>query len=116
MSDNRKVAHDLILKAAKTILQERPGVHGSAENSFAMIGELWSVFLRHLRAVRGNDMIRPEDVAQMMVQMKQCRAVYGSATNEDNFIDGIGYTALAGMLQLPEPGDAADVEKELEKE
>lgn len=103
MSDNRDVAAKLIGEAAETILRKRPGVHGSAENSFMMIGEMWTVFLRHHRQVRKHDNIMPQDVAQMMSILKKCRAIYGDKTNGDNFVDDIGYAALAGMLQLPDP-------------
>lgn len=101
MSDNRKVAAAILAKAKETVTTLRPGVHGSAENSFAMIGEMWEVYLRHINKVRGNQSILPQDVAQMMVTLKQCRAVYGDQTNDDNFVDAAGYIGLAGMLQLP---------------
>lgn len=116
MSDNRNVAKTLLMEAGQTILKSRPGIHGSAEQSFEMIGDLWTVYLRHLRRVRSVDSIQPQDVAQMMVQMKQARSVYGDATNPDNFVDGIGYTALAGMLQLPDPEDKRDADTRLEQE
>lgn len=113
MSDNRNVARDLLIEAGRTVLKDRPGVHGSAENSFEMIGDLWTVYLRHLRRVRGTDTIRGEDVAQMMSMLKKVRALYGDATNRDNFIDDIGYASLAGMLQLPDPEDERTVEQKL---
>jgi len=102
MSDNRKVAADLLSEAGRTILKDRPGVHGSAEQSFTMIADMWTVYLRHARKVRGVDTIKPEDVAHMMVLLKHARAMYGDRLNRDNFIDAIGYEALAGMLQLPD--------------
>ena len=103
MSDDRNVARDILVEAGKTILQNRPGVHGSAEQSFEMIGDLWTVYLRHTRRVRGTDAVQPEDVAQMMTLLKKARSLYGDITNRDNFVDDIGYAALAGMLQLPDP-------------
>lgn len=106
MSDDRRVALALTVEAAKTVTVSRPGVHGSAENSFAMIGELWTTYLRHVRKVRKSDEIRPEDVAQMMSMLKKARAIYGDTKNRDNFVDDLGYTSLAGMLQLPEQFDA----------
>jgi len=109
MSDNRRTAHDLMKEAAITVLKERPGIHGSAENSFAMIGDLWTVYLRHCRRVRGDDGIRPEDVAEMMTMLKKSRKVYGKPFQRDNHIDDIGYAALAGMLWLPDP-DAPETE------
>lgn len=116
MSDNRDVAAKLLGEAATTILRKRPGVHGSAENSFAMIGEMWTVFLRHHKAVRKHDNIMPEDVAQMMSILKKCRAIYGDKANEDNFVDDIGYAALAGMLQLPDPSVNKKTEQEKAEE
>lgn len=108
MSNNIEVAKQLILDAGRTIYSDRPGVHGSAENSFQMIADLWSAYIRHVHYARKLETIdielRPVDVAQMMVQLKQARAVYGRQDNRDNFVDETGYSALAGMLQLPEPG------------
>lgn len=114
MSDNRTVASGLLKEAHDTIIKKRPGVHGSAEQSFSLIADLWMVYLRHARRVRGNDRIKPEDVAQMMSMLKKARALYGDITNADNFVDDAGYTALAGMLQLPDP-DAATATTEIEK-
>lgn len=103
MSDNRKVAGRLLQTAAKTIMKDRPGIHGSAENSFEMIGDLWTVYLRHARRVRGVDTIRPEDVAEMMTMLKKARKIYGDPMNDDNDVDDLGYAALGGMLRLPDP-------------
>lgn len=116
MSDNRKVAHGLMQDANRTVMKERPGVHGSAENSFEMIGELWSVYIRHVLRIRfGKDaplsFLVPMDVAQMMAMLKKARVIYGDPTNADNFVDDIGYTSLAGMLHLPDP-DANDYKGE----
>lgn len=112
MSDNREVARKLLLTAGKTILQERMGLHGSAENSFQMIGDMWSAYIEHLIFVRHSVKVRialqPVDVSQMMVQLKQARALYGDPANADNFVDAIGYVALAGMLQLPDTTSQRD--------
>ena len=107
MSDNRKVASSLIHEADDTITTKRPGVHGSAEQSFEMIGDLWTAYLTHTRRVRGNYTVTAVDVAQMMSLLKKARVLYGDATNRDNFVDDLGYSALAGMLHLPDP-DAVD--------
>lgn len=112
MSDNRQVAKDLIIEAADTIINKRPGVHGSAEQSFDMIANLWTVYIRHVRRVRGHDELRAEDVAEMMALLKKARKVYGDSKNRDNDVDDIGYTALAGMLRLPDPDNP---EKEIDK-
>jgi hypothetical protein len=117
MSDNKRVAGDLITQAAKTVLKDRPGVHGSVENSFQMIADLWNVRIAHKRAIHGSDaLLNPADVAQFMADLKSCRTSYGDPMNADNFVDGIGYLALAGMLTLPDPDASKSVGDELEKE
>jgi len=115
MSDNRKVAGDLITQAAKMILKDRPSVHGSTENSFQMIADLWNVRIAHKRAIHGNDaLLNPADVAQFMVDLKTARTAYGDPMNADNFVDGLGYLALAGMLTLPDPEAGGLLGAELE--
>lgn len=99
MSNDKKIAANLIETAARTILQDRPGVHGDTENSFHMIADLWNVYMRHVTKTRETKRILPEDVANMMSLLKKARAVYGDPKNIDNFVDDIGYTALAGMLK-----------------
>ena len=103
MGNNLNDALKLVIEAGKTISQDRPGVHGSAENSFQMIGDLWSAYLAHTMSVRnaGDYRILPQDVARMMELMKIARSIYGNPDNRDNYVDSIGYAALAGMLQLP---------------
>ena len=116
MSNDLNIAKDIILDAGRTIVKERPGVHGSTENSFQMIADLWSVYINHIVYARTLSVIdiklRPVDVAQMMVQLKQSRGVYGNPQNRDNFVDATGYSALAGMLQLSEPAVAEKEEEE----
>lgn len=123
MSDNRTVAKKIITTAMQTIMVDRPGVHGSAENSFEMIADLWTVYLRHAKRVRGNDTIRGEDVAEMMSMLKKARKIYGNSANEDNDVDDVGYTALSAMIRLPDPekmdirGDGGDeFEEKLKRE
>lgn len=111
MSDNRDVAKTLLTEAGRTILKDRPGIHGSAENSFQMIADFWTIHTRHLRKVRGHDNLFPEDVAEMMTMLKKARKVYGASTNADNDVDDIGYAALAGMLRLPDPSKPKEQEQ-----
>ena len=115
MSSDIRMAVELIVKAGNTISKERPGVHGHAENSFTMIGDLWTAYLKHVFAVReGEIQVEPHDVARMMELLKIARSTYGSPNNRDNFIDSIGYAALAGMMQLPDRPFDDNVNKEIE--
>lgn len=114
MSDNREVARQLLLEAGEAILKNRPGVHGSAENSFQMIADMWSVYIEHMIFLRHGIKVRialsAVDTSHMMSQLKQVRSVYGDPMNRDNYVDEIGYAALAGMLALP-----ADIGDHLEE-
>jgi hypothetical protein len=74
-----------------------------------MIAEMWQVYLRHVYLTRNMLAITPHDVAQMMALLKKARAMYGDPLNEDNFVDDIGYTALAAMLTLPDDAEKKDV-------
>lgn len=120
MSDNRDVARRILFDADKTISKDRPGVHGSAENSFQMIGDMWTVYLKHTILSRTAVMpITAADVAQMMVLLKIARSVYGDPMNADNYVDAAGYSALAGMIALPSdlPPDSNDAAmNQMEKE
>lgn len=113
---HRRMAGALLTKAATTVLKDRGDRHGGAENSFAMIGELWSVYIRHTtqhRTSGGADAdvvpiqyvkVSPSDVAQMMVMLKISRSVYGNPMEQDHFVDEIGYSSLAGALATAEYG------------
>lgn len=102
MKDQRDVAIKLMGEAADLIGKHRGQQHGPVAGSFTMIGELWTVYLRHVRTVRQHDTIMPEDVLQMMTMVKKARNVYGDRSNRENFVDDIGYVSLAGMLQVGE--------------
>lgn len=107
MSNDRKVAAELLVEAVRTITQDRPGVHGSAEDSFEYIGKFWSLYLEAkyyaTTGERTTINVTAYDVAQMMSMLKKMRATFGDPTNRDNYVDDVGYTGLAGMISLPEP-------------
>lgn len=111
MSDNREIAAAILKRAAEVVLKERPGIHGSAENSFQMIADMWTVYLRHVFEVTKKDEVRAVDVANMMTQMKQVRSVYGDDQNMENYVDEVGYSALAGMIAKEEMADASTERK-----
>lgn len=80
-----------ILDKAKTIINgERQGTYGNAENSFAIIAQMWTAYL-------GKD-ITSADVANMMILMKVARNANG-VYKDDNWIDICGYAALGGEIQ-----------------
>lgn len=110
--DHRKTATYILATANKVVTTERGGQHGGAEDSFQMIADMWSVYLRNTKAnfdVVVDVTITPKDVAQMMVLLKIARNTHG-ARKDDDFIDQAGYTALAAALDgIEAPRLAADV-------
>lgn len=119
MSDDRSIAASTLDKALKAVTTERGNQHGSAENSFEMIAQMWSVYLNHAAKSRTGEDLRVSitafDVAQMMTTLKQCRAVYGDPQNMDNYVDGAGYQALAGMIVTPEKSIEKDDKEQADK-
>jgi len=100
----RKKAAEVLDTAKKVITTERGNQHGSAENSFEMIANFWMVYLkhkhRHQHQIEIDLQITPGDVAQMMSLLKKARFMYGDSQNIDNFVDDVGYTALARDLTV----------------
>jgi hypothetical protein len=71
------------------ITQDRAATHGGAEDSFADIAAMWSIYLEHP--------VGPEDVCMMMVLLKAVR-FKNNRQHMDNPIDAAGYAALAGEI------------------
>lgn len=79
----------IIEAAHNAITKDRAATHGDAEQSFSKIADYWSAYL-------GWE-LTPFDVAQMMVLFKIARA-QGNPNHADNFVDQVGYAALAGEI------------------
>ena len=85
------MTRDDILDSAKSIINgERQGTYGKAENSFAIIAQMWTAYL-------GKE-LSSSDVANMMVLMKVARNANG-VYKDDNWIDICGQAALGGEIQ-----------------
>lgn len=81
----------IITEAAEIINGERQDQYGNPEDSFALIAEDWSNYLR--RRFMKIIPLEPKDVARMMVILKLCR-MHGQKANRDNWRDAIGYLAI----------------------
>jgi hypothetical protein len=71
------------------ITQDRAATHGCAEDSFADIAAMWSIYLEHP--------VAPADVAMMMVLLKAVR-FKNNPQHLDSSVDAAGYAALAGEI------------------
>lgn len=102
-------AAGILTEAAKIVEGARQATHGPKERSFAVIAQLWMVYLSGRRDMTGC-IITASDVSMMMVLLKMARAIQGTATR-DHFVDLAGYGAIAGEISLN--GDDLAAEKAL---
>ncbi len=86
---NEQVRTDILDKAREIITTDRERQHGAPEDTFAHIAMLWEAYLRMP--------ITELDVAWMMVLLKAARSQY-NRHNVDNYVDAVGYAALAAEL------------------
>lgn len=84
---------EILATALEYITKDRAATHGKAENSFQVIGDLWTTYLM----AREPGPLTQHDVSAMMVLFKMAR-VAGNPTHMDNWIDSAGYSALGGEL------------------
>ena len=84
------------LDEVKRIVAEREGQHGKPAETFKAIAAAWSVYLTAIVGVPV--MLREEDVAMMMVELKVHRFAGGQGTHMDTLLDIAGYAACAGEL------------------
>ena len=96
-----------VLEAAIKAVCTKGDEHGDATASFTMIAELWTTYIGHVMAIRGQHKLDASDVAQLLVMLKISRSAYGMGA--DNYVDAAGYSALAAMLYggsaIPEGND-----------
>ena len=103
MSNDRRIAGDMLEKAKIAVTTERGQQHGSTYDSFRMIADMWSIYI--MNRIEAETGVQPvgihldaSDVAVMMGHVKEARVAWGDAQNADHYIDHAGYVALAGML------------------
>lgn len=78
------------IEALRVINGERQNVYGNPEDCFDNIAAFWSMYSEH-----GFNNI---DVAIMMALLKIARMKNNGVAHRDNFIDAIGYLALAADM------------------
>ena len=88
-----------ILNAAETcVCGQREGDYGSPEDSFGLIAELWTSYLKRRCVGVGADVcVDAADVAMLMALLKVARVAGGRGT-VDCFVDLAGYAACGGEV------------------
>jgi hypothetical protein len=87
---------EILAKANEFISKDRNETHGDAFKNHAEIAEFWNIFLDSKLKPMAN--ITAQDVAIMMILLKVSRSTQGEKFNIDNFIDMVGYAAIAGEI------------------
>lgn len=81
---------EILEKAMECVTGKREADHGSPEDNFRMIANLWGKYLGHS--------ISDVDVAMMMALLKIARIKCGGGSG-DSFVDLAGYVACGGEIQ-----------------
>jgi len=86
---------DIINESNECITKDRAATHGDAEDSFNNIAFLWTWWIntRQDQSIK----LSAHDVAIMMSLFKHAR-IAGNAFHLDNYVDSIGYQAIAGEI------------------
>lgn len=87
-------AQQFAQKAAGLVGGDRARTHGNKTQNHKNIANLWNGYLR-CKGLPG--ILRPEDVAHMMVLLKVARTQAGEY-NADDYVDACGYAAVAGEI------------------
>lgn len=88
IQNNDEIRRLILDKAKQCVCGDRDEQYGDPKKSFALIAELWQVYL--------GVTIKPKDAAIMMTLFKIARTKYKHKL--DNYIDMAGYAAIAGEL------------------
>ena len=86
---------EILDKAKKLVSGDRHKKHGDKIVNHENIARLWSSYLQNKTKLM--IVLTPEDVAQLMTLLKIARSQAGEH-NIDDYIDGVGYQAIAGEI------------------
>lgn len=87
----------VLLEAHQTINGERQNVYGSPEDSFALIADYWTTYLRSTIEKETRSCFTASDVAMMMALFKIAREA--NQHKRDNILDAAGYLGIYADMQ-----------------
>ena len=94
-----RIRAQILNEARDIICSDRNKQYGEPEDNFAVIGELWSQYLRRSKDVAID--LNGYDVGMLMALFKIGRLETGTP-KRDNFVDLAGYVACAAEIALKE--------------
>lgn len=96
--ENGMTRKEILAAAEACVCGQREEDYGSPEDNFGTIAEFWQTYIKARRKANDADFVmKPEDVACMMILLKIARIAGGSGTN-DSWIDAAGYAACGGEI------------------
>ena len=102
-------ASEIAAKASDLVGGDRERQHGDKVSNFTNIAHAWNGILK-AAGKAGPVALDAHDVANLMEAMKIARR-YSGSYNEDDYIDGCGYSACAGeiihYMRITEPGESS---------
>ncbi|HQJ56169.1 MAG TPA: DUF6378 domain-containing protein [Caldisericia bacterium] len=84
---------DILSYVRKIVNKDRQDLYGNPENSFRIIADFWTTYLRHKYNILTD--LEPKDIAIMLSLLKHARMVV-QGNYEDNVVDAIGYLTILG--------------------
>ena len=94
-----------ILTAAQSIVScDRETQYGPPEDSFQLIAQLWTAYLKHKLSGQPRCKLTSKDVAIMMILLKIARIENGKS-HIDNWVDIAGYAACGGEIETEKDPD-----------
>ena len=94
-----RIRAQILNEARDIVCSDRNKQYGEPEDNFAVIGELWSQYLRRAKNVAID--LNGYDVGMLMALFKIGRLETGTP-KRDNFVDLAGYVACAAEIALRE--------------
>lgn len=93
-------ASEIAAQAAALLDGDRQRTHGDKLTNHQNIAALWDGYAARRWGLPPGS-VEPRDVALMMVLLKVARTLAGDH-NPDDYVDMVGYAAIAGELAVPE--------------
>lgn len=96
---------NILRTVADIVCRDRNNEYGEPEDTFELIADYWSVYIKHnclpFDGVGEMNVIGADDVAIMMVLFKLARIESSFRESKDSYIDAIGYMACAADIAHP---------------
>lgn len=91
-----RTASEIAKHAARLVSGDRAATHGDKRDTFGRVARFWNAYLQCRFGIAAPT-LTPSDTAHLLSLLKKARMM-GGAYNLDDYIDDVGYAAIAGEL------------------